>query len=151
VQISSFVRSPAAVPGPGGADKCSDPVVTIPPEGGLFVGDTSTKSADLDASCDTSGMPKFGAPEVFYKLELTKTSRVLLDLAGSAFTGIVSLRKGTTCPGTEVPGACSAGYYIDNSFLDVTVDAGTYWVVVDGYSLASGAYRLDVRVAPPKS
>jgi hypothetical protein len=146
--LSTFVR-PAAALGPEGADRCSDAAVVIPPTGGLFVGNTTGKGADLDASCDNAGMPKGGAPEVIYRLDVPKKSRVVIDAYGSAYTTTVSLRKGSTCPGVEVPDSCAAGYVVDNAFLDRTVDAGTYWIVVDGYSLASGAYRLDVRVAPP--
>jgi len=146
--ISAFVRA-AATPGAVGADKCSDPAVVIPPEGGLFVGSTAGKSADFDASCDTVGMPKGGAPDVVYRIDLAKKGRLIVDLAGSAYTTTVSVRKGMACPGTEVLDACAAGYVVDNAFLDIPVDAGTYWIIVDGYSLASGSYRLDVRVAPP--
>lgn len=146
--LSAFVR-PAATLGPVGADKCSDAAVVIPPEGGLFVGATAGLSADLDASCDTVGMPKGGAPEVIYRIDIPKKSRLILDAFGSAYTTTLSIRKGATCPGVELPDSCAAGYVIDNAFLDRTVDAGTYWIVVDGYALGSGSYRLDVRVAPP--
>lgn len=146
--LSSFVR-PAATPGPVGADSCKDTAVVIPKEGGLFVGSTGGKSADYDASCDAAGMPKNGAPEVVYRIDIDKKSRLVVDASGSAFTTTLSVRKGATCPGVEVENGCAAGYYVDNAFLDLSVDPGTYWIFVDGYSLASGAYRLDVRVAPP--
>jgi len=146
--LSAFVR-PAATPGPVGADKCSDAPVVIPPEGGLFVGSTGGKGADLDSSCDTVGMPKGGAPEVIYRIDIPKKSRLIVDAFGSAFTTTLSVRQGATCPGIEITDGCAAGYVVDNAFLDRTVDAGTYWIIVDGYSLASGSYRLDVRVAPP--
>ena len=149
VSLSTFVRTPAAVAGPVGADRCSDPPVVIPPEGGLFVGSTAGKGADLDASCDTSGLPKGGAPEVIYRLDVATKSRLLVDTAGSAYTTTVSIRTGATCPGTELVDGCAAGFVLDNAFLDYPVSPGTYWIVVDGYSLASGSYRLDVRVAPP--
>jgi hypothetical protein len=146
--VSAFVR-PAATVGPEGADKCSDPAVVIPPEGGLFVGTTAGKSADWDASCDTVGMPKGGAPDVIYRLDVTKKGRLIIDAAGTAFTSTITIRKGSTCPGLELVDACAAGFYVDNAFHDYPVDVGTYWIVVDGYSLSSGSYRLDVRVAPP--
>lgn len=146
--LSTFVR-PAATPGPEGADKCSDAAIVIPKEGGLFVGSTAGKTADFDASCDATGMPKGGAPDVVYRLDVTANARLIVDLQGSAFTTTVSVRKGASCPGVELENGCAAGYYVDNAFLDLSVDPGTYWIVVDGYSLASGSYRLDVRVAPP--
>jgi hypothetical protein len=70
-------------------------------------------------------------------------------MAGSAYTTILSIRHGSTCPGVELLDGCAAGYVEDNAFLDEDVDAGTYWIVVDGYALSSGSYRMDVRVAPP--
>ena len=149
VSVSTFVRTPAAKPGAEGSDKCGASVVTIPPEGGLFVGSTAGKGADFDASCDTSGMPKGGAPDVVYRLDVAKKSRLLVDMAGSAYTTTVSIRTGAACPGVELVDGCAAGFVVDNAFLDYPVDAGTYWIIVDGYSLASGSYRLDVRVAPP--
>ena len=146
--LSTFVRPAATVLG-AGADKCSDTPVVIPPTGGLFVGSTAGKSADFDESCDAVGMPKGGAPDVVYRLDVTKKGRLILDLAGSAFTTTVNIRKGASCPGLELIDSCAVGFYVDNAFLDYPVDVGTYWIIVDGYSLASGSYRLDVRVAPP--
>ena len=61
----------------------------------------------------------------------------------------VNIRKGASCPGLELIDSCAVGFYVDNAFLDYPVDVGTYWIIIDGYSLASGSYRLDVRVAPP--
>src|SRR5262249_31750680 len=56
LSLSTFIRTPAATPGPDGGDACGD-VVTIPPEGGLFVGTTDGKAPNFSESCDTSGMP----------------------------------------------------------------------------------------------
>ena len=146
--ISGFVR-PAATLGPAGADSCKEAAVVIPKTGGLFVGTTAGKLADFDASCDAAGMPVHGAADVIYRLDVDKKSRLIIDAAGSAYTTTISVRNGATCPGVEVDGACGAGFYVDNAFLDLNVDPGTYWIIVDGYSLASGSYRLDVRLAPP--
>jgi hypothetical protein len=145
--ISTFVR-PAATPGPVGADTSSDPVVTIPPEGGLFVGSTAGKGADIESSCDQAGQPPGGAADVVYRIDVAQKGRMVVDMFGSAYTTTVAVRKGDTCPGVELEDACAAGYVVDNGFLDIPVEPGTHWIVVDGYSLASGAYRLDVRVVP---
>jgi hypothetical protein len=48
-----------------------------------------------------------------------------------------------------MPGACSAGYVPLRSYLDLTLDPGTYWVQVDGFDYAAGAWFLDVRVVDP--
>jgi hypothetical protein len=148
ISLSSFVR-PAATPGPDGADGCGGAPVVIPPTGGLFVGDTSKHHATLDETCDASGEPKFGAPESIYRIDLAARTRLLVDAWGSAFTTTLSIRQGASCPGVEIMNGCGAGYYPGNAFLDVVVDPGTYWIVVDGYALQSGAFRLDVRTATP--
>jgi hypothetical protein len=44
----------------------------------------------------------------------------------------------------------SAAASLDNSFLDLTLDAGAYWIQVDGYGGDSGARVLDVRVGDPQ-
>ncbi len=146
--VSMFVR-PAATPGPVGADSCSDAVVTIPPEGGLFVGSTATMKPNFESSCDQAGQPPGGAADVVYRIDVAQKGRMIVDMFGSAYTTTVAVRKGALCPGTELEDACAAGYVIDNGYLDIPVEPGTHWIVVDGYTLASGSYRLDVRVVPP--
>lgn len=146
--ISTFVRPTVSV-GPAGADRCQDPIVAIPRDGGFFLGTTAGRGAEIDASCDSAGGPKGGAPDVIYRLEVTERRRLVIDAAGSGFPVILALRRGDSCPGTEVDRGCAAGFVPENAFLDIVVDPGTYWLVVDGYGLAAGNYRLDVRVAPP--
>ncbi len=147
LSLSTFVR-PAATLGPVGADGCGASPVVIPPTGGLFTGSTASFGAALDESCDGGGGPPGGAPEAIYRLDLPAKSRVVLDAENSAFSAILSVRAGASCPGVEVDNGCAAGFVPGNALLDLVLDAGTYWVVVDGYAQASGSYRLDVRVAP---
>jgi hypothetical protein len=148
VSLSTFVR-PAVTAGPVGADGCAAAPVVIPSAGGLFTGSTTGMGAKLDMSCDGGGQPKGGAPEAIYRLDLAAKSRVVLDASGSSYSAILSVRAGATCPGVEVDNGCAAGFVAGNAFLDLLLDPGTYWVVVDGYALASGSYKLDVRVAAP--
>lgn len=148
VSLSTFVR-PTVTAGPVGANGCAATPVVIPSGGGLFTGSTTGMSAKLDMSCDGGGQPKGGAPEVLYRLDLAAKSRVVLDAGGSSYSAILSVRAGATCPGVEVDNGCAAGFVAGNAFLDLLLDAGTYWVALDGYALASGSYKLDVRVAAP--
>jgi hypothetical protein len=48
-----------------------------------------------------------------------------------------------------VPLGCTVGYGGATSYLDLTLDAGTYYVQIDGYALAAGEWFLDVRVVDP--
>jgi hypothetical protein len=148
VQVSAFVR-PAAVPllVPF-ADGCAD-AFTIPPEGGLFQGNTANASADFNAGCDQGGVPQGTARDQLLKLVLPAPKRVVLDMAGSGYTTILDVRKGPDCPGDEMPQACAVGYYQDRSYLDLKLAAGTYFIQIDGFNLDKGAWFLDVRVVDP--
>jgi hypothetical protein len=62
---------------------------------------------------------------------------------------VLSLRAGGVCPGVEVQGGCHVGFSGPRSFLDRTLAAGTYWVIVDGWGGQKGAWNLDVHVVDP--
>ncbi len=147
-QVTAFVRpavAPKLIPF---ADACAD-AITIPPTGGLFQGNTANASADFSAGCDQGGVPPGGAPDQLLKLTLTTPQRVVMDMAGSAYTTVLDVREGPSCPGTEVPMACAVGYPPGRSYLDVLLGAGTYYLQIDGLALDSGAWFLDVRVVDP--
>jgi hypothetical protein len=148
VDVTAFVRdavAPTLVPF---ADACAD-VFTIPSTGGLFQGTTANATADFNAGCDQGGVPQGGAPDQLLKLVLATEKRVVLDANGSQYNTIIDVRSGPSCPGTEVPLGCAAGYTQQRSFLDLTLPAGTYFIQVDGFNLGSGPWFLDVRVVDP--
>jgi len=128
------------------SDSCSDAPADIPAQGGRLQGNTANASDDYTASCDVGGSS--GAGDQMLHLHLDGASRVVLDARGSAYAVIVDVRSGATCPGDELPGACSAGYVHDRSFLDLSLLPGDYWVQIDGYAGSSGAWVLDVYVSP---
>lgn len=133
------------------ANGCLD-AVTIPETGGFFTGDNSTgATGDFDASCDVAGLPLGGAPDRLLKLELTQKRRVVLDMQGSFYTTVLNVRSGAACPGAEIANGCFIGSSGARSFLDLNLDAGTYWIQVDGYAGDSGKWNLDVRVLPPSN
>jgi hypothetical protein len=70
-------------------------------------------------------------------------------MMGSFYTTILDVRQGATCPATEVVNACYVGFNASRSFLDLTLDPGTYWVQVDGYNGDRGPWNLDMRVLAP--
>jgi Putative metal-binding motif len=148
VQLTALVR-PAAPPSlVPFADTCASATV-IDERGGFFQGTTANAQADYSASCDTAGTGPAGAPDQMLKLTLSAQRRVVLDMQGSSYATLLDVRKGDTCPGAEVPRGCSAGYVPLRSFLDMTLDPGTYWVQVDGYAGEQGTWFLDVRVFDP--
>jgi hypothetical protein len=69
-------------------------------------------------------------------------------MMGSSMTTVLDIRSGAACPGVEVPNACAVGVTSSRSFLDLVLKPDTYWVQVDGYAGATGAWNLDVRVLP---
>ncbi|MBK7586658.1 MAG: putative metal-binding motif-containing protein [Myxococcales bacterium] len=146
--LSAFTRPqtpPILVPF---ADTCAT-AVKVPPAGGFFQGNTANANADYDAGCDLGSQGPGGAPEQMLRLDLTKKKRVVLDMKGSAYSTLLVVRRAEGCPGPEVTKACAAGYYPDKSFLDLTLDAGSYFVQVDGYAGNSGQWFLDVFVVDP--
>jgi len=147
-QVSVLVRPAVAPASVGASDGCGSPFA-IPAAGGFFTGNTTSSTADFNASCDAPGQPIGGSRDQLLKLDLAAPRRVVFDMSGSFYTTLLDLRKGTTCPGIEVPNACHVGFQPSRSFLDVALTAGTYFVQIDGYSADKGAWNLDVRVLAP--
>jgi hypothetical protein len=130
------------------ADECSS-AVKIPETGGRFEGNTSNQYGDYDASCDQGGGAAGGAPDQMLRLDLKAERRVILDMRGSDFDTLLSVRRGPDCPGTEVTLGCSTGTRTDRSFLDLTLEAGTYYVQIDGFDGESGRWTLDAFLEAP--
>jgi putative metal-binding protein len=148
-KLDALVRptvAPTIIPG-GGADTCGSAVDAS--AGGFFTGDTSTANADYGNPCDAPTSPSPGAPDQVLVLHLVQGQRVVLDMEGSMYTTILDVRQGPSCPGTPITNGCYVAFGPQNSFLDLELQAGLYWVIVDGYQLAKGAWNLDVRVLPP--
>ncbi|MFO0569968.1 MAG: putative metal-binding motif-containing protein [Polyangiaceae bacterium] len=130
------------------ADTCQT-AVKIPSAGGFFQGNTGNANADYVAGCDLGSQPAGGAPDQMLKLELSAKKRVVLDMRGSNYATLLAVRRAESCPGPEVAQACAAGYSQDRSFLDLTLDAGAYWVQIDGYAGYFGQWFLDVFIVDP--
>jgi Putative metal-binding motif len=130
------------------ADACADALV-IPADGGFFQGNTANNTADFSAGCDqNSGLPA-GAPDQILSLTLPAKKRVVLDMSGSTYATLLDVRQGPACPGVEVPAGCTIGKSGARSYLDLTLEAGTYYLQIDGFYGDVGAWSLDVRVVDP--
>ncbi len=145
--VTALVRKASAPVVVAGADTCAT-ALDVPAEGGFFTGDTRTASPSFDNACDTPTAPG-GAPDQVLRLVLDAPRHVVLSMDGSTYTTILDVREGTTCPGTAVQNACYVGFNGARSFLDLSLAAGTYWLIVDGYANDKGPWNLDVRVLPP--
>lgn len=129
------------------SDDCEQ-VVTIPESGGRFSGNTGNAFPDFSAGCDVGGQSPGGAPDQILRLRLTEPRRVVLDMQGSAYQTMLSVRAGDLCPGAELPLSCAPGYPATRSYLDLNLQAGDYFVQIDGYDGDYGAWKLDVFTSP---
>jgi hypothetical protein len=147
VGISWFERPAVAQVNVPFAEDCQG-AVKIPEQGGRFAGNTKNAFPDFDGGCDVGGQGEGGAPDQLLTLTLTEPRRVVLDMQGSSYETMLSVREGQFCPGVELELACAPGYRASRSYLDLDLPAGQYFVQIDGYDGASGAWQLDVFTAP---
>ncbi|PIE05790.1 MAG: hypothetical protein CSA75_02925, partial [Sorangium cellulosum] len=147
-RLTAFTRPAVAPTYVVFADTCEEAQL-IGPMGGFFQGNTSNSSAQYGAGCDQAGGLPSGAPEQMLRLDLSEKRRVIFDMRGSTYRTLLNVRRGPSCPGTEIVSSCAVGFYPQRSFLDLTLDAGTYFVQVDGFFGESGPWYLDVYVAAP--
>jgi hypothetical protein len=122
-------------------------ILTIPADGGFFQGNTQNHDNDFSASCDFA-TPN-GSPDQLLRLALDRTRRVVLDMRGSNFDTLLNIRQGAECPGEELVGTCAVAAGEDQSYLDIVLPAGEYFVQVDGYAGSFGAWFLDVFLMDP--
>jgi hypothetical protein len=147
--LDALVR-PTVAPtllGADAADTCATAIDAS--QGGFFSGDTSQANADYSNSCDAPTSPPGGAPDQVLALNLSGPQRVVLDMEGSTYTTILDVRQGPSCPGTPLTDGCYVGFRAQRSFLDLELQAGAYWIIIDGYESTSGPWDLDVRILPP--
>lgn len=147
-QVTAFVRDYAPATLVPFADDCAG-VQVIPPEGGFFQGNTSNVTASFSAGCDQGGGPPNGAKDQLLSLTLDEPKRVIFDMQGSTYNTLLDIRRGPSCPGTEVPLGCTIAIGQEKSYLDLTLDPGIYYVQIDGVGTATGAWMLDVHVVDP--
>jgi hypothetical protein len=147
-KATAFVRPATPVTLVPFSDGCAD-ALDIPAGGGLFQGNTANAASDFNAGCDMGNQPPGGAHDQLLRLVLDAKKRVVFDMEGSAFDTLIDVRKGPACPGKEIVNGCAVGYAPFRSFVDLTLDAGVYYVQIDGFNGASGPWFLDVHVVDP--
>lgn len=152
-QLTAFVRKAKPTTLVPFADGCAD-AVQIPITGGVFQGNTANATANFTAGCDNAGGPPNGANDQLLRLDLPAKKRVVFDMSGSTYATLLDVRSsfGGACPGTEVALGCSAAVGGPNgqrSYLDLTLDPGSYYVQVDGLGVDSGQWLLNVFVVDP--
>ncbi|MBX7192661.1 MAG: hypothetical protein K1X94_11415 [Sandaracinaceae bacterium] len=133
---------PASVLEVSGNENCATATV-IPATGGLFHGSTVTLMHDYTpTTCGSSGTAK----DAVFSLTLTSRQHVVASTAGSTIDTVMYMLGGSCSPelACDDDGAGSG-----DSLLDRTLEAGTYYFVVDAFSSATaGDYFLEVLVEP---
>src|SRR2546425_3465194 len=131
-------------------DACASPIV-IPSGGGTFAGTTSG-TGTLSATCGSS----LGSPEKVFAWTPGGSGSDTIQTcgAGTSYDTVLYMRSGGCQSGLEVAcndDACPNSTGLSRaSQITVNVTAGqTYFIVVDGYLGASGAFSLTV--TPPGS
>ncbi len=143
--IDITATTPPTVPTPAtGNDSCGGPVI-IPPTGGFWSGTTMGMANDYDPLICGTGTP---APDVAFRLDLATRSRITATTEGSAFDTLLYRFMGTCRTGMEA--RCDDdGGSAGTSQLTETLDPGTYFYVVDGFSsTAMGNYEFQVFITP---
>jgi hypothetical protein len=103
-------------------------------------GDTTNQGNRFAARC-----ARADGPDIVYRLRLARRAQVRLLLSAS-FDAVLHVRRQCVpgAPGEDVEVACNDDFGdTDHSLVEETLDAGTYFVVVDGYgAFTAGRYSL---------
>lgn len=114
--------------------------------GRVITGDTRSESDRFHATCAGGAQSN----DVVYRLRLARRQLVRINLTSTSdWDGALHLRRTCTDASTEI--ACNDDHN-DNrhSFIETTLDAGMYFVVVDGFQTNNaGTYTLDVQTSAP--
>jgi hypothetical protein len=122
--------------GGGGGETCSSPLTYSWP--GTTSGSTATAVNDYTASCGGSA----GSPDIVYRLVVPSTRTVTMDTDGSGYDTVLHLRDSTCVIELACDDDGGSGL---QSYISTSLSAGTYYIIVDGYSTySSGSYILTV-------
>jgi hypothetical protein len=129
---------------------CKAPLPLSP--GKLVRGSTAGAGDKFTTGCGgRDDLP--GAPDRVYRIDVAQRSRVQLLLATPGWDGVLALRRacvdaGATPIANEIRCNNDAGDQ-HHSRIDITVEAGTYFVIVDGHAQGEeGAFTLEYKSSP---
>lgn len=144
-EITATASPPVAVTAVVGNDTCATATV-VPATGGVFSGTTATLANDYTWSCGASG----ASNDATFRLDLATSRRVVATTDGSTYDTLLGIRR-EPCEGAGGELVCrDDGGFMMPDTLDQTLDAGTWYLVVDGFGTAmSGPYLLDVMLMDP--
>ncbi len=126
---------------PVGAGTCESPIVIGV---GTLNASTSHGESENDGSCGSGT-----ARELVYRLEVPARQRVTIDV-DPHFDAVIYLRKGE-CSDQDADAevACNDddAHHGHSSKLDTVLDAGSYFLFVDGVGNEAGSFRMAVAMA----
>lgn len=132
-----------AVASGGGRGTCAAP---IPLELGTATsGDTSAAQNAMSGSCIRGG----DAPEVVYSVTLTQRAQLGVEVT-SSYDGAVYLLGQCGQMQSEIQCNDDAPT-TSRSYVEATLDPGTYYVVVDGYAGERGQFSVTARITELQS
>lgn len=125
--------------------------ITVPAVGGTttVTGNTTSATNDFTSTCGGSAAGR----DHVYEMVVTDTAVLRIQtVAPTSFDTVLHVRGGPACE----EGAGTTLFCDDDggagslSRIEAEFEPGTYFVVVDGFNMAAGAYTLEVEaVAPP--
>lgn len=129
---------------------CKSPALLV--AGKTLSGTTVGGGDKFSTSCGGREDAPGGADRV-YKIVLAQRSRVQISLATPAWDGVLAVRKGCVDASSSARAAelrCNNDTGdAHHSRVDLVLDPGTYWVVVDGVTPADeGAFTLEYKLLP---
>lgn len=126
-------------------DRCEDPFIVT--GSGTFMGNTLQANNDYEEAQMCTGFRQTG-PDQVYRISLQAGDRVQATLTPSPVSYDAALYLVTSC--ANIAQSCVAGSNSANpQRIDYTsASAGSYYLIVDGYGGAGGAYRLDITFNP---
>ncbi len=118
---------------------------------GRALGGTTAGTTDKFVTSCGAGDSGASGPDRVFKLALSSRATVFVDVTAPGFDAAVAIRK--TCADSAGPGDVELGCESDadaghHTLLERPLDAGTYWVVVDGQSPNDqGPFTIKLRLA----
>jgi hypothetical protein len=150
VTVAGLAAVVADARGAGG-DRCETATV-VPALPFVDTGDTSLLANDYMPACPTGDASDTFAPDAVYRYTPELDELVTISLCGSAFDTKLYVYEEDCPAGVRGPVACSdddcfgpSGRSFQSHLEALSLSAGvTYYIVVDGYQLASGRYVLSI-------
>jgi hypothetical protein len=113
---------------------------------GEYSGSTAHGESENEGTCANSA-----ARELVYRLDITSRQSVTVDVTTQRFDSVLYVRKGD-CTDDSAEVACNDDSPNQHrSRVDAVLDAGTYFIFVDGYGSDGGPFQMRValRDIPP--